>query len=891
MPKPISALPALALLLLLLLLPGRALCAQGDAVKVAVLPFEVNAGPDLEYLKDSLPQLVSDKLTELGFAPVPQERLLSLLTQQNVEFLDLAVAKDMALLSGAAYAVYGSFSQVGETLSLDVRLVDAFGVKPAKPIFVVKEGLINILPAVDELAAKIKNELQRKEVVAELSVTGTKVLDKEVVLMRLKTQKGDVYDPKTINDDMKRVFELGYFKDLRVHVDDLPEGKRVVFEVEEKPRIKAISVLGADALNEEDIVGVMSTRTGGVMNEKVLSDDLNKIRELYRKDGYYLAKVTYELEQDSDTQARLNLVVQEGEKLYIEKIIIEGAEQIDPDELKDQLALSERGIISWITGSGVLKEELLERDAAALEAYYANRGFVDAKVGQPSVEFKDDGIYITFKLSEGDRYKIGAIQFAGDLLEPEPKLLEQTALDDIAREDGYFDRSVLREDANKLSAYYADYGYAFAEADYTLKKRTEEKRLDVTYSLSKRQKVYIRRVNLEGNSRTRDNVIRREMRLADGDLFSGSKLRRSTERLNKLGYFEVADVETMPTGNPDQLDLKVKVKEKATGLITGGVGYSTYSHFGVTGKIEEKNLFGKGYVTGAQASISGKSTRFGVGFTNPSYDDTKLGVGADLYRTRYEAIDYDRVVLGGRLRFSYPLGEYTKLYWSYRLDRYDIYNLDDDTAQLIRDKEGVNWASVISVSALRDTTDDAVNPTKGSLNSLTLENGGAILAGDDNFFKGVADSHWFFPVIWDTVFHWHGQLGFVVENADDEIPVFERFHLGGLNTIRGYSTGKVSPRDEATGDYIGGNKEFYTNFEYIFPLDKDFGLMGLTFFDAGNSWDEGDWDLGDIKKSVGAGLRWYSPMGPLRLEYGYALDSITDQGSPHKIEFSMGTNF
>jgi len=861
-------------------------------LKIIVLPFEVNADPGLEYLKDSLPELIRDHLVDIGFSVVPHAEVLKLIEEEGVEYLDLAAARDLALLAGANYALYGSFNQIGEGLSLDARLVEAFGLKPAKPLFVVREGLINVLPAVFDLSEKVRLELLRKERIVALEVQGTKVLEKDVVLMRIRVQKGDTYDPRVVDEELKRIFELGYFDDVRVRVDDLPDGMRLTFVVEEKPRIQTVGILGAEELDEDDILEVMNTKSGSVLNPKVLSEDLGKIRELYRKEGYYKAEVTYALEQTDPTQARLNIVVKEGDKMFIKKIVIQGSEQLDEDDLKDELALSERGFFSWVSGSGVLKEELLNRDAAALEAYYGNRGFVESKVGRPEVEFKEDGIYITFKVDEGARYKAGEVSFAGDILEDTGKLAEITKLDDLAADEEYFDRSVLREDSQALAEYYTNYGYAFAEADYLLDVNATSRTVDVVYTLHKRQKIYIRGVTIEGNYKTRDNVIRRELRLLDGDLFNGSLLRRSNERLNKKAFFEQADIETVPTLSENELDLKVKVKEQSTGQLSAGVGYSSFARFFLSASASERNLFGKGYYLGLTGSWSGKFSRYNLSFTNPHFNDSPLSVGGDVYYWLDDLGDYSKDTQGARARFGYPIGEYTRVNWHYRLDRYEISGVDSDAADEIKDIEGENWASAALAGVTRDTTDRRLNPTKGGVNQLSLEYAGGLLMGDDEFIKSIADSSWYYPLWWSHVFHWHGQAGYVMENfGGDEVPVFERFYLGGINSVRGYTGARISPYDDESGDRIGGNKEFFTNFEYIFPLFKDVGLMGLGFFDAGDVWDDGETMDFDLKKSVGGGVRWYSPMGPLRLEYGYALDDIRNQGARGKLEFTIGQFF
>jgi outer membrane protein insertion porin family len=705
-------------------------CLAETAGKVIVLPFAVNAGPDLAYLEESLPKLLRERLTGMGFEVVSEEETIRILQEQRIEFLDLNVAKDMALLSGAGHAVYGSFSQVGETISLDTRLVEAYGVAEPKPFFVVKEGVINILPAIDETAAKIKLGMQQKDRIASIDVRGNEILDDDVVLMRLKIQPGDVYDPKAVNAELKSLYELGYFDDIEIAMDETAEGKRLIITVKEKPLIQAISVEGAQELDADDLLAAIATKTGAVLNPRVLADDMGKIRELYRKDGYYNAKVSYNLDQADAKRARLIILVDEGNKLYVTDIVIQGAKQLDPDDLKDELALSERGLLSWVTGSGVLREEILDRDAAALEAYYGNRGFLNAKVGQPEVTYTETGIVVTFHVDEGARYKVSSVSFAGDMISAPEDLNSIVTMDDLVADNEYFDRSVMRGDLQKLTEHYSNFGYAFAEADVKLDRNDAENLLGITYSMSKGTKVSINRVLIEGNTKTRDNVIRREMRLADGDLFSGTQLRRSNARLNKLDYFETVEVTPEPAQTPNELNLRVKVKEKPTGQFSAGVGYSSYSQVFFSGQVLERNLFGMGYQLSFTGTISSRTADYTATFWNPHYNDTKLGMGVSLYNKLNDYSDYDKQSMGGRLLFGYPLCEYTNLSWNYRLEQYTIEDVDDDADKVIKDIEGENWASALYASIKRDTTDRRINPTKGVTHQFSVEYGGGILGGD-----------------------------------------------------------------------------------------------------------------------------------------------------------------
>lgn len=901
--KGVLAFLAVICLLAAALSPAFAAPMGAQAVTVAVLPFGVNADPDLAYLKNSLPDLVAGKLRDAGFNVVAPEAVDQALHKKGAQTLDLKTAKDLALLTGANYAVYGTLNQLGESLSLDARVVEAFDARPPAQLFVSKDGLINLLPAVDELVERMRLELLRKEVITEIGVEGNNVLDKDVVLMRLGVRKGDVFDVKAINTELHRVYDLGYFEDVRVVVRDVPGGKKLVFVVEEKPLIQAMGAKGAKEISEDDILAAVSTKKGAVLNPKLLSDDLNAIRELYRKKGFYKAQVDYQLEGQDKRQKRLTFVIDEGHKLAIKGITITGADQLDPSDIKGQLALKEEGWFSFITKSGILKEEMLERDAAAIEAFYGNRGFVDVKVGQPEVDIRDDGIYINFNVQEGSRYKMGKVSFEGDLIEAPDKLAAAIVAPKMAAEDKFFDRSALRDDRQKLIEFYTNYGFAYAEADVRLNTLPENKTVDVAFIMSKHQKVYIRRVILEGNSKTRDNVILRQMRLTDGDQFSGKALRRSQERLQKMDYFAEVDIQPVPTGNPNEMDLKVKVKDKPTGAISGGAGYSSYDGVFFTANVQERNLFGKGYVLGVSGKWGSKTTAYVMSFFNPRVNDSQLGAGVDLYNRSEDYINFSKDTTGGILKTVYPLGEYTDLYSNYRFDYYKIYNVANNTASSIQSMTGYRTSSVVSVSAVRDTTNNRMNPTSGTINTLSFSNGGGFIGGDDNFVKYIADSHYYMPVWKDTVFHWRGQIGLVHQNSDSDIPVFERFFLGGIENVRGYSTRKISSSDDDNpSDRIGGTKEFFTNFEYLFPISKEFGITGVLFFDAGNTWKEneamfsaskiqGDPAPGmNLYKSIGPGIKYQSPMGPLQVYYGYGLDKLEGSGR-QKFEFSFGQQF
>ncbi|WP_291322327.1 outer membrane protein assembly factor BamA [Desulfonatronospira sp.] len=881
-----TALAFLGALLLIFLAVSSAKARQHP---ILVLPFEINAPDELGYLRTGLPSMLSTSLRDKNLEVVEPDLGQTLITREEISYLDVEQARRLALLGDGRFALYGTFNAIEEYISLDARLVDGYGERETVPFYIVREGVINILPAVEELAEKVFQEMLREERIASIDIEGMDILDPDVVLLRLQVQEGDMYDQEKLNQELRNIFDLGFFDDVQFHVDDTPRGKEITIVVDEKPLIQNINISGTDNIRERDVREVLTTRTGSVVNPRIISEDLARIRELYRGKGYYNATVDYSISEVDERQANLNISINEGRRLYIQGVEIQGAQEFSERTLRREMETKKRGIFSWLTGRGILREELLDRDVAALEAYYADHGYIDVRVGHPEVNYEEDGIYLTFHINEGPRYRMGEVSFRGDLLVSEDELEKLTVLHELGQKGEYFSRASMQQDTQNLVDFYTDYGYAFAEANVDMQVDEDERKVNVVYNLNKGDRIYIGRVLIEGNTRTRDNVIRREMRLTDGDLFRGSDIRRSTERLHRLDYFEQVDIQPVPTEDENTLDLVARVEEKPTGMLSAGAGYSSYDRVFFTGMIQQRNLFGKGYRLSFSGSFGARTTRFDLDFWNPRFRDSKLGLGGDLYWIEEEYFTYDRETRGGRAKFAYTLGEYTRLHWNYRLENYRITDVDDDAHRDIKALEGENWSSGAYVAAIRDSRDRRINPSRGTRNLLSVEYAGGLLQGDDNFIKYIGSSSYYRPILDRSIFHWRGQAGYVMRNTDKDIPNFELFRLGGINSVRGYAARKLAPRFD-DGEVKGGDKHFFTNFELLHPLNQEIGLMGLVFFDAGNVWDIGEGVDFDLYKSIGAGIRWYSPMGPIRVEYGYALDDLKDS-SRSQLEFSMGHEF
>jgi outer membrane protein insertion porin family len=513
---------------------------------------------------------------------------------------------------------------------------------------------------------------------------------------------------------------------------------------------------------------------------------------------------------------------------------------------------------------------------------------MDVRVGHPEVSYEQDGIHVTFQVQEGPRYTVGQVSFAGDIVTDREQLDNVIQMDDLSRENEPFSRATLRDDIQALSEFYSNYGYAFAEASPDLRKQTAKNTIDIQFNMAKRHQVYIRRVTISGNRKTRDNVIRRNLYLTEGDRFNGQKLKFSRQRLIRADYFEDVQLETMPTEDPELMDIKVQVKEKSTGSFSAGAGYSSVDNVFFTGMIQERNLFGKGYNVSFQGTLGGYTTRYMASFWNPHLYDGPMGAGVDLYNITRDYDEYDLDTTGGKMKFAYTIGTYTRLFWNYSLQEYEVSDIDEDASKEIKDLEGKNLASKAAASVVRDTTNRRINPTRGTKNTLSLEYAGGLLGGDDSFIKPEYEFSFFHPLFWKTVFSWHWDVGWIFENDEDDVPDYERFYLGGINTVRGYDYRDISITD-SEGDDVGGYKSLYTNVELIFPIKDDMGLLGVLFFDAGNVWDKDETIEPDFYKSIGAGIRWNSPMGPLRLEYGYPLDDLKNNNG--QFEFTVGQFF
>ena len=875
------------MLLVLLLLVVPAVTSAEVAVSVGVTPFAIHSQDRLEYLSQGIQEMIGNHLLQRGLVVADQATVAKALGRTSVAALDESSARRIGKTLGVDYVVYGSLTKIGQTLSLDTRIVDVRGGKTTQSVFVQEEGLDNLNAASEKLAKEVTLRVSSRQKIHQILVEGNDRIETDAIKRIIESQDGDVYSEATVAGDLKRIYNMEFFDDVQVDVQDSPEGKIVKFMVQEKPVITSIEISGNRRLEKEDLMGVVGYSVYSIVNPRKIVESVENMKTAYRDKGYYNAEIKYTIETIEGKKVAVKYDIDEGDKVYVDTIEFTGNEAFSDRKLRGEMETSQKNMLSWVLGTGVLNDETLKTDIKRVNAFYLNNGYLQAKVGDPDVKMGEDGLIITIPVVEGPQYTVGEISFAGDLVVPEETLRDglQVAQGDVVN------RKLVQEDVETITSLTADQGYAFAEVEPQLKPVPDTTNVDIVYQIEKKGLVTFERISVVGNDRTRDKVIRRELKVKEGELFSAEGLRVSNINLERLGYFEEVQIVQSQGSSDDKMNLEVKVKEQPTGAFSVGAGYSSYnSLFGMV-SIRENNLFGTGRKLSLEATVGGSSNEYVLGFTEPWLFDIPLSAGIDIFNRQIEYDEYDRDSIGFALRAGYPLMDFTTVSGRYMYEYIDVRDVSRNAATVIKDIEGESDTSSLMAAIRRDSRNKYFNPTEGSDNSFSVEYAGGPLGGSNAFTRVIASSGWLIPMPWDeSAFLFKAKGGYIAQGPGD-LPAYEKFYLGGINSVRGFGWSDISPRDPATGDKIGGERMAVFNVEFTFPLVKSAGVIGVVFFDQGNVWTEDQgYDLGDLKRSYGAGIRYNSPLGPLRIEYGQVLDPEEDDPSG-QWEFSVGTFF
>lgn len=850
--------------------------------KVLVFPFKIDGPTEYQYLSKEIPSLVGVEIKRGGG---------KLIDAGSFKYSSSRDLYKLASEKGASSFLTGKFSVKGNDIfSLDVEL----GVLKDKKVYTIAEnfkGIENLFSVVNNISGVVGNRLFKKIKIIDIEIRGNERIESDAIKRVLTTKKGTIYADDDLSEDLENIYKMGYFGDIRARKIETGKGVKVVFDVVEKPTIKQIYVRGNNVYEDEKVKENLSLKSGSILNIFDVKKDIEAIKELYREKNYHQVEVSYELNELSHNRADVVFMVAEGKKTFIEEIRFEGNDDYKDKVLKKKIESSEKGFFSWLTGSGEYKKDQIEQDKGRLLGFYYTTGYAEARVSDPEIKFDGSKVFVVFKISEGDKFEIGDVKAAGDLIISEEAILSSTK----TTKGDVYNREIIHKDVLAISDIFANSGYANARVVPDIKKSEDGEKLNITFNIEKNNKVYIDRIIVTGNTKTRDKVIRREFPIKEQSLYSKARLQRGVKNLYRMDYFGKVDMETVPSEKEDKVDIHVNVEEKTTGMFTFGAGYSSVDNLFATVSVSQRNFLGKGQTLNLKGTFGGKATKYTLSFTEPWLFDMPLSAGFDVYNWEKEYDDYDKKSVGGSIRLGYPIFDYTRFYWSYT---YEVATIDDieTTDPDILEIEGRNVESSTSISIKYDSRDRMFNPTEGMKHKLTIEHAGGPIGGDYSFTKYTAESGVYLPLFWDFVFFVHGEVGYVHKNGDGLLPDYEKFKLGGMNSVRGYDWQDINIRtksaDGKTTYESGGDKYLQGNFEIIFPLVKSAGLMGLCFFDVGDVFATDDsLAVDDLKKSWGYGIRWFSPVGPIRLEYGRMLDPVGDDKEDGRWEFTMGQAF
>ncbi len=860
--------------------PAKAFSAEN--IRVLILPFIIHAQDQHAYLRAEIPSVIKKRLEEEGVQVTISD--FGTADVKKAVTGGLEHLRELGIQNGADYLFWGSLTWIGTQFSLDTNLLKSYEKTAPQPLSVEGEGIENLLGVVKKLGNDLTFTIFKREKVVAIEVVGNRRIEADAIKRVIQTKPGNIYSVKNLSEDLKRVYKMGFFEDVRIESESMPKGKIVTFQVEEKSTIRRIRFKGNIVYDDEDLEESLDIQSGSILNIFKIRSNLNRIEDLYREKNYHNVEVTYQIDELKRNQADLEFTIKEGEKLEIKQIKFEGNTVFDDGELKDEMTSSEKGFFSIITSSGEMNEEQLSQDVDQLTAFYQNNGYLQAKVGEPEIVTEGKWIYITFKIQEGRRFKVGNVDIKGDIILPIQELKKNLKIS----QQPYFSRELVRKDVIALSDLYSDKGYAYAQIDPSIVENRKGLVVHITYNIKKGEQVYFEKIIIVGNKKTRDKVIRRELMVYEQELFSGRQLKRSIRNLYRMDYFEDVQVNTEKGSAGDKINLKIDVTEKSTGSFSIGAGYSSVEDIFASASVTQRNLFGRGQTLSLKAIVGGKSDRYTLSFTEPWLFEIPLSAGFDIYRWQRNLDTYDKLSTGGKLRTGYLIYDNTRAYLTYTYDISSVEDVEDAAPDEIKEMEGEFAESSITGSIRYDSRNRIFNPTSGSEQRLSIKYAG--LGGDIGFTKYTGKTGWYFPLVWNTVGFIHAKAGYVSEHADGFLPLYERFYLGGINSLRGFEWRSVGPRDEK-GAEIGGDKFIQFNLEYLIPLVLEYNVFGVVFYDTGNAYDNDEnIDLGNMRQSAGGGFRWYSPVGPIRLEYGYILDRQEGEAAG-RWEFSMSTGF
>lgn len=727
-------------------------------------------------------------------------------------------------------------------------------------------------------------------VVQAIDVRGNQRIEPGTVKSYLGISKGMPVNARDLNKALKDLYETGFFADVRLAV----QNQKLVVDVIENPSINQLAFEGNKAIKNEDLEKEVTLRPRSIYTRPAVQKDVKRLLDIYRRNGFYSAVIEPKIIQQPQNRVDLVFEITEGKKASIRSIDFIGNQAFSDSVLEGVIRSEEHRFYRFLTEDDKYDPDRLELDKDLLRRYYRSEGYADFKVRSAYAELtpERDSFLLTFTVDEGPRYRFGEIDIESTLTEDNQKLREAM----LTRPGDLFNANDIESTIDKIVEELGDKGFAFVDIDPVLDRDKETQTVDLTYSIQEGPRVYIERIDIQGNLSTLDKVIRREFRLAEGDAYSTSKLRRSEQRLRNLGYFSEVSVETVGGSAPDKVIIVVDVEEQSTGEISLGAGFSTVDGPLADVGLRERNFLGRGQDLRFRIMAAADRQQYDIGFTEPYLFNRELLGGFDLYKTQLDfsqESSFDREATGGRVRVGYRLSERTRhnIYYAYEENR--VTDVSADASRFIRDQEGTNVTSMIGHTITYDDRDNRFAPTNGFFVRATQELAG--LGGDDEFIRNEIQSEYYKTVYPEVVLALTGSTGYIY-SLDQDIRINQRFFVGGRD-LRGFDNAGIGPRDRNTRDSLGGNVYYTGSVEVRFPLGlDDLGITGAAFTDVGALWDSDDTGpevVGNqhtMRVASGFGIGWASPFGPIRVDFSAPVID-EDFDVIENIRFNFGTRF
>lgn len=736
--------------------------------------------------------------------------------------------------------------------------------------------------------------------VTTIEIRGNKRIELPAIAGRLTLKPGDPYTPENVRGQIKILYETGFFEDVQLETEPGAGGVALAFLVREKPFITEIVFDGNQELSDDKLKEKITIKSQAFLDQPQAKESAEKIRLAYQEDGYFDCHVTPIVQTLDEDRKRLTFFVKEGTKARVKKVNFDGLFAATKDELFKVMATREwvpwhgpftqLKLPSLLSDAGVLKREEMNNDAERIKEILLNKGYLNIQVGLPTVELSEDKKWfvVTYTVMEGEPFTVAEVGFRGNTVFEDPELREGLKIKD----GEIFQRQKIRDEITRLNDLYGGKGYAFADVSPAVTPNPEDRTATITLTIKEGEMMRIRQININGNDKTKDNVIRREVRVDEQDVIDTPALKRSFQRLNNLNFFETVEILPAQVG-PDKVDLNVRVKEKPTGQFSIGGGFSTLDKLVAIADITEGNLGGNGWMGRIRGQLGQQRTLGLITFRNPYLNDSLTSMQLDVYRSMTNYMTYFEKKSGASVTFSRWLSEYATGSVSLFAEQLNFSDPQEgicpDVFPMVCRQLGSQTTTGFRTSLARDTRDYYLDPRTGWRTSVGFDLGTPYLGGSNDFYKYTLDVIKYTPLPFDTRFSIHARYGAAEGINGKAIPLTERYFVGGINTMRGFVFGQAGP--VTTGrTLLGATKELIFNNDFIFTISSDAKLNGVIFFDYGKGFDDNESVSFKLRKTAGIEGRWISPFGPLRAAYGLNL-SPREGEREGVFEFTMGSLF